>query len=525
MAERQSIPWGEAALVALAAGLAAGHVLLIRGASLVPVGFDIPLWADAALRFRHGLGLSAPPVYPAASVLVGSGRTVEGGLLVSFLAAAALPLGAYALARVAGAGLAARVGGAVAVALSPDLAAHGAFFGPDALAALVYAAWFAVLISGLPGWWLFVATVLAVGVREPGLPLALLVAVVTLARPAWLGLSRPRAVAVLAGVLASALLAGRWPTSLAEAFPSIHKFIPLVADLGGQGDGGYLLDVTAAIPGPLGGLEDGVRSAYAARLAGLGALGRVAFNILHALVAHVDQLLLAALGAWGLWRSSQAADRPGRGRLALVLFLPLLGTLLAWSQRRHFLPWLALSWAGVAVGLESLLLSRPGLVRQLRVLAVLLALLPAVAISPRARAWTRAREAADAELHALGQRIRLATREDDVLVVPLGRGLLDPVLLATAERPVVSLDERLRGALRWRSVLLLPATEPPPEGWRDFAEATGRRAYRYRTEVEDRECLRGVVEGPLGFGLVPGDNGRGTRVVAGDCPEPPGDGG
>ncbi|MBM4368854.1 MAG: hypothetical protein FJ102_21750, partial [Deltaproteobacteria bacterium] len=408
-------------------------------------------------------------------------------------------------------------------ALSPDLAAHGAYFGPDALAAALYAAWFAALLRPLSGGWVLTFTTLAVGVREPGLPLALLVAAAALIRPTWLGLSRHGALFVLGGVALSAVLPGRWPASLAEALPAVHKFAPLAADLAGRGDGGYLLDVTAAVPGPLGGLEDTVRSAYAERVDTLGTPGRLAFNLLHAAVAHPDQLLLAALGAWGAWWSSRAAGRPERGRLFLVLLLPLLGTLLAWSQRRHFLPWLALSWAGAAAGVEALLASRPAVARRLAVAAALLALLPALAISPRAREWTRAREATDAELHALGKQIHLATRDDDFLVVPLGRGLLDPVLLATAERPVVSLDERLRGALRWRAVLLLPVTEPAPEGWGALAEAPGRRAYRYRPEVTDRECLRGAVRGPLGFGLVPGDNGRGTRVVAGDCAELPAD--
>ncbi len=517
MAKRLPIPRGEALLVAVAASLAAAHALALRGRSLVPVGFDIPLWTDAALRFRHGLAPPAPPVYPAASVLIDSASILVGGLAVSLLAAALLPAAAYALARELGAGPLARVASALAVALSPDLAAHGAFFGPDALAALVYAAWFAALLGAAPGWWLFLTTALAVGVREPGLPLALVVATVALVQPTWFGLSRPRAALVLAGVAGSMLLAGRWPASLAEAFPSIHKFAPLAADLGGRGDGGYLLDVTAAIPGPLGGLEDAVRAAYAARVPDLGTLGRVAFNVLHAVVAHIDQLCLAALGAGGHWRGARAEGRPERGRLACVLFLPLLGTLLAWSQRRHFLPWLALSWAGVAVGIESLVLSRPRLTRRLAVAVFSLALWPALVISPRARAWMQAREVADAAVHALGGEIERATRRDDLLVFPLGRGLIDPVLLASAERPVVSLDQRLRGALRWRSVLLLPATEPAPPGWVSFAEAAGRRAYRYRSDVLDRECLRGELVGPLSFGLVPGDNGRGTRVVVRAC--------
>ncbi|MBM4392159.1 MAG: hypothetical protein FJ090_13640 [Deltaproteobacteria bacterium] len=522
MAKPQWVPRGEVLLVAAAMLLAGLHASALRGGGAVPMGADVALWADAALRVRHGLGVTVPPVYPAAAVLLGSpGGIVLGGLAVSFLSAVLVPVGAYAVARALGAGAWARGCSAIAAALSPDLAAHGAYFGPDALAAVLYAAWFGSLVHPAGGGWIPVLTALAVGVREPGLPLACLVAGVGFARPSWIGVSRSRALLVLGGVALSAVLPGRWPVSLAEAFPALHKFLPLLADLACRGDAAYLLDVTAAVPGPLAHLEDAVRAAYASRLDALGAPGRVAFNVLHAAVAHADQLLLAAVGAGGAWWSSRAAGRPERGRLVLALFLPLLGTLLAWSQRRHFLPWLALSWAGVAIALEALLVSRPVMARRLAVAAALLALVPALAIGPRARDWARAREGADAELHALGKQIRLASRDDDFLVVPLGPRLLDPVLLATAERPVISLDQRLRGALRWRAVLLLPDTDPAPEGWGAFAEAPGRRAYRYLPEVTDRECLRGAVRGPLGFGLVPGDNGRGTRVVAGDCAELP----
>lgn len=468
-------PWQ---LIAAAAGtsLLAAGLAAWAGAELgVPVGFDIPLWTDAALDWRWGRAPTAPPLYPALAAL---GPIALTGRVISLVSACALPLASYALGRRLGASPGAAVLGAGVVALSPDLAIHASLFGPDTLAALVFTAWFGVLLGGAPAPLVALLTAMAVSAREPAL-LLLPVMALALGRATWAPL--------VAGLATSPVICLRWPSAWREAFPALHKFEPVAIDVVRGGRDDYLLGVTMATHGPLAAIEDACRGPYLERASLMGMAERVAFNAVHGLVAHVDLLLIAGLAAWG-------AHRAGKSRVAW-LFLPLIGTVVAWSQRRHFLPWLGLEGA-----LLALLFDR---VRAARWAVPLLALLSTALVLPEAASWIEGRAASDASAAATGVAVREVSRPDDLLRVERG-ARLDPVLLATAERPLAP-PGPLTGALRARTVVV---GRSPGEDW--ISVYPGVFTWPYA-----RECDRGELSGTVGFGLVPGDNGRGARVLGG----------
>lgn len=480
---------GEWALAGLCGLVAAGAALLAGGPVGVPVGFDVALWTDAALDARWGQPVWVPPLYPRLVAVLGGGGIADAGRWVSVLSVGALPVLAWWLARRAGASAAAALLSAALVASSPDLVSSGMMFGPDALAALVYTAWFAAALGSSSPWVLAVTTFLAVSAREPGLLVAL-----PLAAAVWAGGRRGAAWGMVAGAALSPLAALAVPTSWAEAFPAVHKFAPVATDLARGGSYDYLLDVTAAVAGPLPALETALREAYAARASGLALPGRLVFNALHGVVAHVDLWCVAGLAVAAAW--------PRRERWVVVVGLsPLLGTLLAWSQRRHFLPFLGLEALALAWAFDRAPRWR---------WAVVGALLAGGLVLPPAARWARERAHQDLAAASLGQRAREASAWDDFLALAPGERV-DPVLLATAERPVTPRG-MVDGVTRWRAVVLGDAPGP---GWEEVAEGV----WRYRPGEPGRDCLRGTVAGTVSFGLVPGDNGQRARVVPGDCGE------
>ncbi len=482
-----STRWTEA-LAAAAAGLAAAIVAVVGGPPFdVPVGFDVALWADGALDARWGQPVLVPSLYPRLCALVTGVGIGESGRVLGTVAVTVLPPCCWWIARRLGASATAAVLAAWFVALSPDLVASGAMFGPDALAALVYTLWLGAVLgldAVLP---LALTTALALASREPALPLAPILALVL----GWRG-RRRAAAGVLLGLGLSAFAGLAVPTSWVEAFPAVHKFAPVLSDVVRGGSGEYLLDVTAAVWGPFPGAESAVRAAYAARAGDLGPAGRVSFNTLHGLVAHADLWAWAALALVGAWHRRERW-------LLFTALLPLLGTLLAWSQRRHFLPFfgveaIALAW----------LFDRWPRARW----ALLAGALASGLVLPAALSWARARAANDASVAEAGHAARAHSRWDDFVALAPGTRV-DPVLLATAERPVAPRG-LLDGALRWRVVAV--GASPGP-GW----EQVHPGVFVYEPAAEGRDCLRGTVAGVVGFGLVPGDNGQHSRVTPGDC--------
>ena len=303
-------------------GLGLGLPLGLRAALGLwgAMGTDAALWGGSALDLAAGNPVLVPPLYPAliATLRALGLETVPAGWAVSTLAAACVPLLVAMLGRHWGLSPLLSALGALLVMLHPELLTLAQQVQPDALlwAALLG---LALLLDGnapRPAWGAAALAGLLPLLREHGLPLGLLTALVLGLRRRWGPL----------GLLALLALLGPLPFGGG-----------LGASPWSERAGGALAALRATRPDELPFLHElhrGDRLAYLALVQAGDRMGQVAWHARRSLSLAGE--IWAALGLALL-----VAPATGRGftaggpRMALLLGASALPALLIWSQRRH----------------------------------------------------------------------------------------------------------------------------------------------------------------------------------------------
>ena len=324
------------AIVAGIIALTAAAGLLLQPA--LPIGVDLDIWSLNALNLSIGGDSEVPPGYPGLTALLIAplGDHLRAATLVSNIAMALVPAGAWLLARLLHADRLTASVAAVAALTSPALLATGQQITPDPLTALSLLAMAAAAVrfwrqpDGRGTLMLCAAAGVAYLIREHGLVAAVLALGLLAAAPGRLHIRLLRVLALIAAVVLAPTLAGHHPAP-PTLTPWTARFELVILDALSEAPSWQQKPEGVAIE-----------------------------NSTSGLVAHTIQ---GAPVAWGWVALAIAAAVRARGAAIgalLVGVLPATPALLIFSQPRHVLVVVPVAGAIAAAGLVGPL-RRPGL--------------------------------------------------------------------------------------------------------------------------------------------------------------------